>query len=146
MEAGAPNRIVKATSGVKKFLATRLSKILKIFQSDEVKESGKERGTYLVEFDEKQPDKWEKVGNKWLRHHQMPRSTLFRPIGVASGPQLDDLSATRVTELIFPDGKMETRTDTWMDDDHGEADHITEGLWRGTTTFFVKDSQVQKFY
>ena len=38
--------------------------------------------------------------------------------------------------IDFPDGKTEKLTDTWNDDD--QVDHITSGMWRGTTTLFAK--------
>ena len=59
-----------------------------------------------------------------------------------SCPTLDDLGDTRVTQLTFPDGKVERMTDNWRQSDHSEQ--IITGMWRGTTTFYLKSSTVDK--
>ena len=60
-EPEPPTRVVKAASGVKKFLTNRLGKIKQIFQRDQADRNEKENEAYLVESDDKHPDKWEKV-------------------------------------------------------------------------------------
>ena len=135
---------MKAASGVKKFLTTRLGRIKQVFQKDRAEGNGKDNEAYLVESDDKHPYIFEKVGDKWFRHHKMPRQTLFRPRGSACGPNLDELSDVRVTELIFPDGRTERMIDTWNGDD--QINHVTTGMWRGTTTFFRESSFHTKLY
>ena len=145
---GPPTRIVKAAAGVKKFLSNRLHKVKQIFQRDHVSEEHK---TYLVEEDPKHPDKWEHVGNTWIRHHNLPRVQFYTPNETSKGPAADTLLVKRVTEISFADGATQRVEDDWRDSSDDEfAASLAEkmGLWRGTTTFFEKpdrtDSVKQK--
>ena len=82
--------VVRGAHGMKKFLQNRLAKIRQILSKDHPVQSNE---VYLAEFDEKHPDKWEKIDGwpyvKWIRHHEKPRRDLFVPAGGPSGPSVE---------------------------------------------------------
>ena len=128
--------MVKAASGLKKFLINRLSKLNTIFHRDR-DDSGQK--VYLVEEEPKHPDSWEDMGDgRWIRHHNVPRRDPFTPSGAPGGPKLEELEDVRLTERKFPDGTDDRLEDRWRTDIHF-TDDIS--LWRGRSIFFVKGTR-----
>ena len=135
-EAPEPLRVVKAASGVKKFVTNRLAKISSIFQQERP-DTGHQ--VYLAETDEKHADSWEKgLDGCWIRHHRVPRRDPFVPSGAPDGPPLADLEEQRVTERSFPDGTSDRLQDRWRTDVQ-LVDDVS--LWRGKTIFYTKTVQ-----
>ena len=128
--------MVKAASGLKKFLTNRLSKLNTILHRDR-DDSGQK--VYLVEEEPKHPDSWEDMGDgRWIRHHNVPRRDPFTPSGIPGGPKLEELEDVRLTERKFPDGTDDRLEDRWRTDIHF-TDDIS--LWRGRSIFFVKGTR-----
>ena len=128
--------MVKAASGLKKFLTSRLSKLNTILARGS---SEPEQKVYLVEEESKHPDSWEDMGDgRWVRHHHVPRRDPFTPSGVLGGPKLEELDDVRLTERKFPDGTSDRLEDQWRKDDHSTEDI---SLWRGRSVFFVKGAK-----
>jgi len=129
---------------MKKFLQNRLAKIRHVFSRDNPIPQNE---VYVAEFDEKHPDKWEKIDDwpyiKWIRHHYKPRQDLFIPAGGPNGPSLDDLMKTRKTLKAFPDGKTDSITDHWRAVGNPSDASEYQPLWRGTTTFFVENPKTK---
>ena len=76
-----------------------------------------------------------------IRHHVTPRTTLFRPTawnGCPISPSV--LDYTRVTEVKYVSGGVETETSDW----HGlqSGSRALERLWTGRTTFTVSPAEV----
>ena len=68
----------------------------------------------------------------WIRVHVQPRRAMLTPVNVTGGPDPEDLSYDRHTELIFEDGEREDIDDTWQTK---EGHWIRDRAWTGTTTF-----------
>jgi hypothetical protein len=51
-------------------------------------------------------DYWKHIGNNWVRHHIIPRKTLFVPTQEEGGPDLEQLQETAVTAVSFTDGTV----------------------------------------
>ena len=91
-ETPTPNRVVKAASGIKKFLTGRLSRLNSIFQKEK---PDTQKPVYLAETDQKHADSWEDMKDgRWIRHHRVPRRDAFTPSGSSDGPPLADLEDT----------------------------------------------------
>ena len=137
-ETPTPNRVVKAASGIKKFLTGRLSRLNTIFQKEK---PDTQKQVYLAETDQKHADSWEDMKDgRWIRHHRVPRRDAFTPSGTSDGPPLTDLEDTRVTERDFPDGTTDRLEDRWRTDVQ-LVDDVS--LWRGRTVFYIKHTPDQ---
>ena len=102
-EVPTPARVVRAASGVKKFLTGRLNRLSSIFQKEKPDD---EKQVYSTETDQKHADSWEdRKDGRWIRHHRAPRRDPFTPSGAPDGPPLADLEETRVTERDFQMGQ-----------------------------------------
>ena len=79
-------------------------------------------------LEDNKEDHWEETKSEWIRHHKTPRKTLFHPGVAPDGPDIHQITETRVT--CKTTGK--TTTDHW-----NKADGIksTDESWTGTTHF-----------
>ena len=78
-----------------------------------------------------------------IRHHVTPRTTLFRPTawnGCPISPHM--LDYTRVTEVKYVSGGVDTETSDWHGPQSGAR--ALERLWTGRTTFTVSTAEVQE--
>ncbi|CAE7295290.1 GIP, partial [Symbiodinium necroappetens] len=88
-------------------------------------------------------DWWEfrEAAGVLIRHHEVPRQTLFRPSGASGCPvhpgKLDD---TRITDIKYIGGGVETETSDW----HGPKSGARSlgRSWTGTTRFKVSMAEV----
>ena len=78
-----------------------------------------------------------------IRHHVTPRTTLFRPTawnGCPISPSM--LDYTRVTEVKYVSGGVDTETSDWHGPQSGAL--ALERLWTGRTTFTLSTAEVQE--
>ena len=123
--------MVKAASGVKKFLVGRLSKLCSLLQKPDYSEPS--HPVYKVEDDLKHPDYWENTGDgRWIRHHVVARKNPYVPVSSTDGLDVKELLDNRLTERHFPDGKQDQLLDSWRTDTPLE-DEVD--LWRGKIVF-----------
>ena len=60
-------------------------------------------------------DYWEYDGDTVIRHHRVPRVSLFDPRELRNGAVALVLSARRETEMVYEDGSKGRVTDTWKE-------------------------------
>ena len=87
-------------------------------------------------------DHWEFNTTTWIRHHVVPRRTLFAPDELADdpqGPTSRDFQDTRTTLAKLEDGTTESIEDNWRNPLQKSKQLFIDGqLWTGTTTFMLK--------
>ena len=72
---------------------------------------------------------WEKEG-AWVRVHVHPRRAMFTPMGTVGGPDPENLSCGRHTEMVFEDGERREIDDEW----HTEGEYrVMDRAWTGLT-------------
>ena len=81
-------------------------------------------------------DRWEIDESLQLltRVHLRPRLALFVPQDEHCPISTDRLKMTRMTKSVFKDGRVEHKTDNWLDRDNHLRLH---DKWTGTTTFHI---------
>ena len=78
-------------------------------------------------------DYWEEQEEVWIRHHLMPRRTIFHPGAAPGGPSLHQISSRRTTQRTNEEELLE---DTWNKKADFKA--IGEDQWLGATIFYKK--------
>eukprot|EP00435_Cladocopium_sp_Y103_P072195 s58_g39.t1 len=83
----------------------------------------------------KPKDGWIVEGNEVVRHHVIPRSSMFSPARTGCPVPLNQLSTARTTIMIHPDGRQEEQfTANWK---NGlEAHRKTDAQWTGKSVFY----------
>ena len=105
-------------------------------QSEPAQESSKEEGGAAASSSSTLADSWEQVGDRWIRHHLVPRKYLFHPEDAPGGPSSHSLTSRRETMMFTPDGGSDSVEDRWIGEDsiRSEWPHY----WTGRTSFEVK--------
>ena len=89
-------------------------------------------------------DHWERKLNKWIRHHNMLRSSLFMPDIMDGGPRPESLQPYRLTRIV-PSEKEEGDDDFidgWNVVDFTDSSSFVTDLgyqWKGYTVFIEKE-------
>ena len=74
-------------------------------------------------------DDWVETEEAWVRVHAKPRKSLFSPVGVKGGPDLEDIEDARCTFVTYDDDTEET-----IEDEYSEHS-ILDRTWTGFTVF-----------
>ena len=88
-------------------------------------------------------DWWEfrETAGVLIRHHEVPRKTLFRPTAAAGCPLHPAKSEeTRITDVKYVGGGVETETSDWQGPKSGARS--LERPWVGTTRFRISAAEV----
>ena len=84
---------------------------------------------------DKPQDSWEIDGDQVIRHHVIPRSSMFSPVRTRCPVPITELSTARVTVMTTPDGRTEEQyTPNWKN--ALEAHRETTVEWTGKTIFY----------
>ncbi|CAE7327876.1 RE1 [Symbiodinium sp. CCMP2592] len=76
-----------------------------------------------------------------VRHHVLPRTTLFRPTTTNGCPiPTFKLEPTRITDIKYVGGGVETETSDWHGPKSGAR--VLEKRWTGTTRFRVSTAEI----
>ena len=76
-----------------------------------------------------------------IRHHVTPRTTLFRPTSVNGCPVPPfKLDYTRVTEVKYVGGGVDTETSDWHGPQSGSR--ALERAWTGRSTFHISAAEI----
>ena len=88
-------------------------------------------------------DYWELSDGQFVRHHVVPRQTLFCPTDVLpSGMDVTSFSSGRTTELVFTQGNAKRNiSDLWQDEKSAHKD--MKKSWTGKTIFTKNDTTTE---
>ncbi|CAE7447103.1 RE1, partial [Symbiodinium sp. CCMP2456] len=92
---------------------------------------------------EPKEDWWEfrETAGVLIRHHEVPRKTLFRPTAANGCPVLPaKLEDTRITDIKYVGGGVETETSDWQGPKSGARS--LPRSWTGTTRFKISAAEV----
>ena len=88
-------------------------------------------------------DQWEWCDNDTVvRAHMRRRRELFTPSRIEGAPLKGSLTAVRITQGKFDDGKEFVRRDHWTNKD--VAHLVMQQPWTGTTTFILKSANLER--
>ena len=71
-------------------------------------------------------DDWVETEEAWVRVHAKPRKSLFSPVGVKGGPDLEDIEDARCTFVTYDDDTEETIEDEYSE--HSTLDRTWTGF------------------
>ncbi len=68
---------------------------------------------FSIDAVERKDDYWSKHGQLWVRHHVVPRTTLYAPATEPNEPNVDLLHSSRKTYMVTANGEAGSSTDDW---------------------------------
>lgn len=99
------------------------------------KDEDQEAEAVMESWADKTKDSWQVEGDQVIRHHVVPRSSMFSPARARCPIPVAELSSARLTVMVRPDGTVEEQyTPNWK---NGlEAHRDTVDTWTGRSVFY----------
>ena len=142
-----PNKKGKAGGKGESSSSTKVSFVYMACDSSEesfeiVNDMEDEMAAVVESWSDSPKDSWEEKGDQVIRHHVVPRSSLFSPARSRCPCAMSELSSARLTVMIQRDGHVEEQyTPNWK---NGlEAHRATDKLWTGKTIFYKIPSHAE---